>query len=106
MSELVWAAARTTVANQSSMTFIPKRLSIVICEIWRLQHRFHSSQEVGVLLKILSITLAFVQLMTSFVCAQKQEKLIAVNVLGGHKFKMRMTQEKLLMTQTKKHHSK
>lgn len=40
VSEIVWAAARTTVTNQSSMTFIPKRLAIVICEIWRLQHRF------------------------------------------------------------------
>tara|TARA_A100001015_G_scaffold270100_1_gene322360 strand:- start:131 stop:1393 length:1263 start_codon:yes stop_codon:yes gene_type:complete len=41
ISETVWQAARTTVVDQSTLTFIPKRLSIVICEIWRLQHRFH-----------------------------------------------------------------
>lgn len=40
ISETSWAAAKTTVVDQSSITFIPKRLAVVICEIWRLQHRF------------------------------------------------------------------
>ena len=39
-SESVWAAGRTTVLDQSAVTTIPKRFSITICEIWKLQHRF------------------------------------------------------------------
>ncbi len=39
-SEGAWAAGRTTVLDQSSMTTIPKRFSITICEIWKLQNRF------------------------------------------------------------------
>ena len=39
-SESIWSAGRTTVLDQSSVTTIPKRFSITICEIWKLQNRF------------------------------------------------------------------
>ncbi len=39
-SEGAWAAGRNTVLDQSSVTTIPKRFSITICEIWKLQNRF------------------------------------------------------------------
>lgn len=39
-AESVWSAGRTTVLDQSSVTTIPKRFSITICEIWKLQNRF------------------------------------------------------------------
>ncbi len=39
-SESVWSSGRTTVLDQSSITSIPKRFSITICEIWKLQNRF------------------------------------------------------------------
>ena len=35
-----WDAGRTTVLDQSSIINIPKRFSITICEIWKLQRRF------------------------------------------------------------------
>ena len=38
-AEGAWDAGRVTVSNQSSITNIPKRFSIAICEIWKLQHR-------------------------------------------------------------------
>ena len=39
-SEGAWSAGRTTVLDQSTITAIPKRFSITICEIWKLQNRF------------------------------------------------------------------
>ena len=39
-SEGAWSAGRTTVLDQSTVTSIPKRFSITICEIWKLQNRF------------------------------------------------------------------
>ena len=39
-----WEAGRTTVLNQSSSISIPKRFSIMICEIWKLQNRFSRKQ--------------------------------------------------------------
>ena len=39
-SEGLWEAGRNTVIHQSSITSIPKRFSITICEIWKLQNRF------------------------------------------------------------------
>ena len=38
--EGVWEAGRSTVMQQSSIISIPKRFSITICEIWKLQSRF------------------------------------------------------------------
>ncbi len=39
-TEGAWSAGRTAVLDQSSITTIPKRFSITICEIWKLQQRF------------------------------------------------------------------
>jgi len=39
-SEGAWSAGRTTVLDQSTVTSIPKRFSVTICEIWKLQNRF------------------------------------------------------------------
>ena len=39
-AEGAWAAGRSVVVDQSAVTSIPKRLSITICEIWKLQNRF------------------------------------------------------------------
>ena len=39
-AESAWSAGRMTVLDQSSITTIPKRFSITICEIWKLQNRF------------------------------------------------------------------
>ena len=39
-SEAAWSAGRMAVIDQSSITSIPKRFSITICEIWKLQNRF------------------------------------------------------------------
>lgn len=39
-SEGAWASGQTTVFDQAIVTAIPKRFSITICEIWKLQNRF------------------------------------------------------------------
>lgn len=39
-SEGAWSAGRATVLDQSTVISIPKRFSITICEIWKLQNRF------------------------------------------------------------------
>ncbi len=39
-SEGAWSCGRTTVLDQSTVTSIPKRFSVTICEIWKLQNRF------------------------------------------------------------------
>ena len=39
--EGAWEAGRNTVLQQSGTTSIPKRFSITICEIWKLQNRFN-----------------------------------------------------------------
>jgi len=39
--EGTWEAGRNTVFHQSKKTSIPKRFSIAICEIWKLQNRFY-----------------------------------------------------------------
>ena len=38
-AEGAWDAGRVTVSNQSSIINIPKRFSIAICEIWKMQRR-------------------------------------------------------------------
>ena len=38
--ECAWEAGRSTVLQQTAVTSIPKRFSITICEIWKLQNRF------------------------------------------------------------------
>ncbi|MEM7303972.1 MAG: polynucleotide adenylyltransferase PcnB [Pseudomonadota bacterium] len=38
-AECAWEAGRLTVSTQSSLINIPKRFSIAICEIWKLQRR-------------------------------------------------------------------
>lgn len=43
-AEGAWSAGRTTVLDQSTVTSIPKRFSIMICEIWKLQNRFKRKQ--------------------------------------------------------------
>lgn len=43
-AEDIWAAGRTAVQDQSSITSIAKRFSITICEIWKLQNRFRNKQ--------------------------------------------------------------
>ena len=40
LSEGAWEAGRNTVLQQSARISIPKRFSITICEIWKLQNRF------------------------------------------------------------------
>ncbi len=39
-SEGSWASGRRTVLDQTTVTSIPKRFSVTICEIWKLQNRF------------------------------------------------------------------
>jgi poly(A) polymerase len=39
-SEGAWSSGRRTVLDQSTVTSIPKRFSVTICEIWKLQKRF------------------------------------------------------------------
>ncbi len=39
-AEGAWSSGRTTVLDQSTVTSIPKRFSVTICEIWKLQNRF------------------------------------------------------------------
>ncbi len=39
-AEAAWSAGRAVVLDQSNITSIPKRFSIMICEIWKLQNRF------------------------------------------------------------------
>ena len=43
-SEHAWSVGRATVLDQSTVTSIPKRFSITICEIWKLQNRFKRKQ--------------------------------------------------------------
>ena len=43
-AERAWTAGRTTVLDQSTVTSIPKRFSVTICEIWKLQNRFDKKQ--------------------------------------------------------------
>lgn len=39
-AESAWAAGRSVVLDQSAVTSIPKRFSVTMCEIWKLQNRF------------------------------------------------------------------
>lgn len=39
-SEGAWSSGRRTVLDQSTVISIPKRFSVTICEIWKLQNRF------------------------------------------------------------------
>ena len=43
-AEASWSAGRSAVLDQSSVTSIPKRFSITICEIWKLQNRFKNKK--------------------------------------------------------------
>lgn len=43
-SEGSWSSGRRTVLDQSTVTSIPKRFSVTICEIWKLQNRFEKKR--------------------------------------------------------------
>ncbi len=43
-SEGAWSSGRRTVLDQSTITSIPKRFSVTICEIWKLQNRFQNKR--------------------------------------------------------------
>jgi len=103
VSELVWAAARTTVANQSSITFIPKRLAIVICEIWRLQHRFTQRKNRRTL-KILNHP-RFRAAYDFFCLRTEAGEIDSGECIWWTQVQNADDEEKHNMIQTKKHHS-